>query len=405
MRLYLSTGGGKPDSPNSVTSAAQLGTDMYMYLAGNDSPCHAWAKQGTDRNNLKLRILLSYHYYKDTDLDALFAKYFSEPYPGVFADSGAFSAFTQGEPINWRDYAAWVKRWRHLFTVYANLDVIGDAEGTLTNQKRLEDAGLSPLPVFHTGEDWSYLEQYIKQYPYIALGGMVPYMRFPKKIMPWIIQCFKKAKGQSVFHGFGATSWKIIRDLPWYSVDSSSWGQGFRFGEVPLFDEKKGRFFKASLGDTKSCYKCGALFRRLGFDPEDFADRSRNDRAKICAVSALSYMLAEQWLRKRHGEIRIPRREDNLDGVQIHLVTARDNDTESDKLPGNMSIQSLSEGIKLHLATAASGATAEKGSNMSIQALSEGFSESGVNLYLADSTPPSRFDVGRVNQYMEQNDD
>ena len=44
------------------------------------------------------------------------------------------------------------------------------------------------------------------------------------------------------------------------------------------------------------------LVRSLGFNPLDFADRSRNDRAKICAISALSYMLAEQWLSKYHGE-------------------------------------------------------------------------------------------------------
>lgn len=313
---------------------------------------------------MRLRILLSYHYYKDTDLDALFAKYFTEPYPDVFADSGGFSAMTQGVEINWREYATWVKRWQHLFTTYANLDAIGDAEGTLANQKRLEDVGLQPLPVFHTGEDWHYLEQYIEQYSYIALGGMVPYMRFPAKIMPWTIQAFKRAQGKAVFHGFGATAWKVVRDLPWYSVDSSSWGQGFRFGQVPLFDTKRGGFIKVNLGDNKTVYRHAALIKSMGFEPEDFADRSRNDRAKICAISALSYMRAEQWLRRRHGEIHIPGREGAGAGLRQHLADANPQ-RFGDAVEG-------AAGVRLHLSDTSNG-------------INFGDADAGVKLHIADA--------------------
>lgn len=267
--------------------------------------------------SMRLRILISYHYYKDVKLDELLGKYFTEPYPEIFVDSGGFSAMTQGVHIDWREYGAWVKRWQHLLSVYANLDVIGDAQATAINQKRLEDMGLAPIPVFHTGSPFPILEGLIEQYPYIALGGMVPHMRFPSRITPWIIQCFKRAKGKAVFHGFGATSWKILSSFPWYSVDSSSWGQGFRFGQVPLFDETKRRFIKCSLGDRKDCQKHAKVIRALGFDWQDFADRNRNDRAKICAISALSYMKAEQWLRKRHGDIYIPHLADTSNGVNL----------------------------------------------------------------------------------------
>jgi len=329
---------------------------------------------------MRLRILLSYHYYKDTDLDALFAKYFTEPYPDVFADSGGFSAATQGVTIDWRAYTAWVKRWQHLFTTYANLDIIGDAGGTLTNQKRLEDAGLEPLPVFHTGEDWEYLEQYIESYPYIALGGMVPYMRYTAKIMPWCIQAFKLAQERAVYHGFGATAWRVVRDLPWYSVDSSSWGQGFRFGQVPLFDEKRGGFIKVQLGDNKTVYRHAAIIRKMGFDPADFAERARNDRAKICAISALSYIRAEQWLRRRHGEIHIPGREAAGAGLRQHLATCADGDGRSNTRGGNMSLAALSQagmggngaGERLHLSDTSNG-------------INFGDADAGLKLHIADA--------------------
>lgn len=330
----------------------EVGKAMRIHLAERDPQHHAWPKRGADEHNMKLRILLSYHYYKDTDLDALFAKYFTPPYPDVFADSGGFSAMTQGVTIDIQQYAAWVKRYKHLFAVYANLDVIGNPDATWRNQQVLEDTGLTPLPVFHTGTDFKWLEHYIERYPYMALGGMVPYMKFPKKIMPWLIQCFRLAEEETVFHGFGATAWKVVSALPWYSVDSSSWGQGFRFGQVPLFDSKAGRFRDCRLGDVEGCRAMAALFGELGFDWRDFAYRSRNDRAKICAVSALSYMKAERHLRRRHGEIAIPQREGAGEVLRLHLVTANSESSNMGNANLATSLAAYGHGIKVHLADA-----------------------------------------------------
>lgn len=356
---------------------------------------HNLNRGGADPNGMKLRILLSYWYYKDTELDALFEKYFTPPYPDVFADSGGFSAMTQGAQINVNEYAAWVKRYKHLFNTYANLDVIGDASATLNNQHKLEDLGVEPIPVFHVSEDWSHLENYIEKYPYIALGGMVPYMRYTKKIMPWIIKAFKLAGDKSVFHGFGATSWEVIKDLPWYSVDSSSWGAGFRFGQVPLFDESKGRFITAQLGDPISCGKASKLFRSLGFDPLDFVDRSRNDRAKICAVSALSYMKAEQWLRNRWGEIHIPKRE-TKDGLMLHLATWSPDIKSSEKsqfVGGDIqwdTFQRVDADLRLHLSDTSNG-------------VNYGDADKGIKVHLADNTIPNRGgDIGLAMQKLKQ---
>jgi hypothetical protein len=268
---------------------------------------------------LKLRILLSYWYFKDTDLDAMLSKYFSEPYPDIFADSGAYSAMTQGSAVNIREYSEWLKRYRHLFKVYANLDVIMDPRATLRNQEWLEDQGLAPLPAFHVREDWEWLESYVSRYSYIALGvaGM---QNRRKEIMSWLTRCFKIAGKKAVFHGFGLTSWPVISNFPWYSVDSSSWGQGFRFGVVPIFDPYRGRFHKLHLGDRQAWARYASLVTSLGFDPHDFADRQRNDRAKICAISALSFMRAESWLRGRFGEICIPNRPETESGLRVHLA-------------------------------------------------------------------------------------
>jgi len=305
MKMYLA------DTSNGYNpgSASQ---GLKTYLADANPQRHVEPQHGVAgvAPSLRLRILLSYHYYKKLNLDEMFAKHFTYPYPEVFLDSGAFSAFTQNETIDLSAYCDYINRFKHLITTYSNLDVISSAKGTLANQKDMECEGLKPLPVFHVSEDWKYLEDYITHYTYIALGGMVPYLKRDKRkqLMSWLLRCFKMAQGRSVFHGFGCTSWDVVCAYPWYSVDSSSWGASFRYGQVPLFDQQNGKFVEARLGDHKTCYQFAHLFRALGFDPADFAERARNERKKNCAVAALSYLQSEQWLQRRHGPIIIPER-------------------------------------------------------------------------------------------------
>lgn len=368
MKIYLALSG-KSQSEKHAGGIPHMATSMKTYLATwppdkqreqTEGQVIAAARGQSRRDPLRLRVLLSYYYYRDTDLDALFAKYFTEPYPEVFADSGAFSAMTQGVNINIHEYAAWVKRWQHRLSVYANLDVIKNADATWRNQQILEDRhGLAPLPTFHVLEDWRWLVYYVERYPYIGLG--VAGMQGRKEaVMRWLVKCFKIAGDKAVFHGFGLTSWGVMSSFPWYSVDSSSWGAGFRYGRVPVFDTVRGRFQQLQLGDLKAWHKHRRLVRALGFDPLDFADRARNDRAKICALSALSYMLAERWLRARHGDIPIPDRAGEP-GLRVHLADG--------------SITNLGDadaGVKLHLVDS--------------NATNLGDADAGLKLYLVDST-------------------
>ena len=251
-----------------------------------------------------MQILLSYHYIQHTNLAEVLAEHFTKPYPEVFLDSGAFSAFSQGASVDIKSYCAYIYRFKSLLTVYSNLDVIGDAKGTYDNQRILEQEGLHPLPVFHVGEEWEYLEEYTERYPYIALGGMVPYLRDHKyNLMPWLAKCFRVAKGRAVYHGFGCTSWQLISSLPWHSVDSSTWSRGIRYGEISIFDKNQGKFIRMFLGvkGYEKCYKYAHVFRSLGFDPTEFVDRAKNKREKVVRLAVVSFLEAEKWLRKRHN--------------------------------------------------------------------------------------------------------
>jgi hypothetical protein len=86
----------------------------------------------------------------------------------LFLDSGAFSVYTRGEQIDIDAYIDFIRKKN--IKLYANLDVIKNAEATLENQRYMEKQGLNPLPCFHIEEPFDFFEYYIKNYEYIGIG-------------------------------------------------------------------------------------------------------------------------------------------------------------------------------------------------------------------------------------------
>jgi hypothetical protein len=233
MRIYLAgTSVCDPDENKLMQELFQQGSKLHSYF-------HCKDDKGFERRWFLMNAL------NQVDL---------------FLDSGAFSAWTQGISINIQEYIDFIKEHQDIIEVYANLDVIAKgntlaskeeaAKQTLRNQRIMEKAGLKPLPVFHIGEPFRYLEGYLKKYDYICLGGMVGK---PKStLVPWLNKCFGEylcdGKGlpKVKVHGFGLTSLPLMLQFPWYSVDSTSWVTTGRMGSIyvpryrqgkPIYDE------------------------------------------------------------------------------------------------------------------------------------------------------------------------
>ena len=302
MNIYLA------DAAAQNLNDAADGLNIFL---GADAPSPTtstilYASNEINRLNkdIRLRCLLSYHYYKKVDISKIFSP--DIPQPLIMADSGAFSALSLGVPIDIYDYANWIKKWDKYFYKYPNLDVIGDPKKTLDNQHLLEAEGLKPMPVFHVNEPWEYLEHYLDKYDYVALGGIVPYSQRLSILIPWLIKAFKMLPEGKKYHGFGVTGWKVLCSFPWDSVDSSSWAAGYRYGRIPLFSPVEGKIVAAVLGDPVSCFKYKNLFDYVGYNWKDFAYRKEGEplsgqrRKEVAGVSAITYLRVEQWLRKRH---------------------------------------------------------------------------------------------------------
>jgi hypothetical protein len=249
----------------------------------------------------RAQLLLSFHYFRDHDIADLFAG--CDPRPRIFLDSGAFSAATQGARIDVGEYAEYIERNLPHIEVYANLDVIGDHQRTHANQRYLEKRGLRPLPVFHAHEPWKVFEEMVRDYDCIGLGGIA--IKKTGRFAPWIKRCFEVA-GDRKLHGFGVANWHLLRAFPWHSVDHTSWGQGFRYGTVPVFDPRCGRFVKVDLRDREKAWRHSRLLYQYGVSPNDAALWTREKRPALCKVAALSWMAAEQWLTRWHEQHNTP---------------------------------------------------------------------------------------------------
>jgi hypothetical protein len=297
----------------------ERGTNVYLAMGTGDHMADQTVNQSPRQ---PFKMLLSYHYYKNIDVAKLLARFPAAPM--VFADSGAYSAHTQGAEVKIDEYAAWIKKWQKYITVYVNLDVIRNPEQTAANQRYLERQGLTPIPVFHTGTDMKVLDQLAEQYGYIALGGMVGVSG--PTVLKWSATCFKRVENKDVvFHGFGQTRNDVIQSLPWFSVDSSSWGKAHRFGQLDCWTGRK--FVKAQVGDRESIYKIAPYIRQYGGDPEDFADRARYHRSKIIPIAAASWRGFELFLRRKHGDIPLPARATHLHRHRLGEIVESQSDT------------------------------------------------------------------------------
>jgi hypothetical protein len=270
----------------------------------------------------ELHILCSYHYFKNKNLTDL-RKQLCIP-TEVFVDSGAFSAATLGEVIDIQKYAEYLNTYRDQISVMATLDDLSSPEASWRNWVWLRDQGLPVIPCFHVGEDWIWLSRYLEASDYVALGGMVPHMLHRKQhVKRWVLECFKRLPEGKGYHGFGCTSWDMICDFPWRSVDSSSWTSGFRFGQLSIFDKASGSWKSIQLGDTKSCTTMSGLIARYGLDYRDFSDRNRNTRQKNCGIAMESWLLAEEYVSRKFGRGKIFLANDKLSDWQLGVSHVR----------------------------------------------------------------------------------
>lgn len=168
-------------------------------------------------------LLVSYYHFKNKTLDHLINAIGYTP--KILLDSGAWSAYNTGNNISLIDYMNYIEQNKPHIENYIALDVLHPTLGDEFSKRYYEMmllANLDPIPVFHEGEDLSYLQYYVEQEPpFIALGGTAmnrskPYVR------KWV-QSLNELYPNQPFHLLGSSSRQIINHTSLRSHDSSTW--------------------------------------------------------------------------------------------------------------------------------------------------------------------------------------
>lgn len=156
-------------------------------------------------------------------------------------DSGAFTFLNNAKSnINWdkyvNEYALFIKKYDIDYFFEMDIDKIVGLHQVEEYRKYIESyTGKSTIPVWHRARGLDYWHYLCENYNYVAIGGVAI-----KDIKPHEYKYFHEllsiAKTHNTkVHGLGFTSRDII-NYDFYSVDSSTWSSGGRYGTLFMFE-------------------------------------------------------------------------------------------------------------------------------------------------------------------------
>lgn len=174
----------------------------------------------------------------------------TKPKVRVFLDSGAYSAWTHNKTIPLKAYIKFIKDAEKWIWMYVNLDVIpgsidhprtseeveASAQQSYDNLQEMKAAGLRPLPVFHQGESFKWLDKMLKDGETFIGISSAKNLRNEEQER-WLDEFFsvvtnKKGEPLIKVHGFGSAHINQLRLHPYYSVDSAGWRIAAAYGKM-----------------------------------------------------------------------------------------------------------------------------------------------------------------------------
>jgi hypothetical protein len=162
-------------------------------------------------------VLLSYA-YRSAALETAIADFARTGGHSIIIDSGAFSAFTKGTPVELTDYLRWLGALPFTPAWYFTLDVIGDPDATRRNTAQMRAAGFDPVPIFTRGAPPDDLEAmydagaWLVGFGGIAVNkwGRAAYLRYVHR---------RHVRGRKV-HWLGVGNMRLLAEHRPYSCDA-----------------------------------------------------------------------------------------------------------------------------------------------------------------------------------------
>lgn len=214
---------------------------MILYFAGAEQP---WALSALKKAGAR-NIFWSYFYVsKKRSVQEALGRAGGFPYPvRLMVDSGVFSLIegikrgTIGE-VDYDDYARsyyeWLKANASNITTCVNLDleaIVGCKKVDEWNERYFADIeknhGIEVAYVWHKERGRGDFLRFCRQYRYIAFSTMLDGGVNLSLVNSWVR---KAGEYGTKVHGLAMTRWDALKRIGFYSVDSTTWLSGTRYG-------------------------------------------------------------------------------------------------------------------------------------------------------------------------------
>lgn len=210
---------------------------MKIFLAGTNSRSYVHKDSDPDPDQYKPYILESYYYISDWMIPYIRNSW------RFLLDSGAFTFMQNSnrEKVDWNEYLEGYARFiiENDVDLFFELDidsVVGIKKVEQLRDKLESMTGKRCIPVWHKSRGKQYWLDMIKEWNYVAIGGIVS-GEIKRKEYPVFNWFLKTARDQGTkVHGLGFTPLNgDLKKYPFHSVDSTAWIYGNRGGYLYRF--------------------------------------------------------------------------------------------------------------------------------------------------------------------------
>lgn len=207
---------------------------MKIFLAGTNSH-----KEILNASQYPLYVLESYYYFKEWQIELV------KNCEMFLLDSGAFTFLQNAKThVDWdlyiQNYADFINCNNIDYFFELDIDAIVGYDKVIEYRKKLEKLTKKKcIPVWHRNRGYAEYLRLCEAYNYIAVGGIAIKEILPAEY-PVFIRLIKDAHARKcAVHGLGFTKQNELRKYRFDSVDSTTWLNGDRFGELHFFNGKR----------------------------------------------------------------------------------------------------------------------------------------------------------------------
>lgn len=160
----------------------------------------------------------------------------------IFMDSGAYS-FAVSKKAKSTDLDTYFEKYLDYciqnkdyieMCVELDIDILIGTEKVEQWRDIMFDKGLNPIVVWHPIRGWEKWVQHCKDYDYVGFNTINDFKSI-RQIAPFMDI---SEKHDTKVHGFGTTKPDMMATMPFYSVDSTSWLAGGKYGNFYYFNGK-----------------------------------------------------------------------------------------------------------------------------------------------------------------------